>query len=199
MNENENKVKFGLRNVHYAPLTYNAEGKKWEYQTPIPFPGAVSLSLNARGELTPFYADGIVYWCGNPKTGFDGDLEVARVLESFEKDCLGVIADSNGLLYETSGDKVSPFALLFEFEGDAKAQRHCLYHCHASRKEEASQTKEDKVTPVTDKLTLLSTPSPYFSATNGMPLVKIKTGNSTDETAYNNWYTEVPMPYEVVG
>lgn len=195
----ENKVKFDLRNVHYAPLTYNESKKTWEFQTPVPFPGAVSLSITARGELTPFYADGIVYWCGNPKTGFDGDLEVARVLESFEKDCLGVTADSKGLLYETSGDKVSPFALLFEFDGDAKAQRHCLYHCHASRKEESSQTKEDKVTPVTDKLTILSTPSPYFSAPNGMPLIKGKTGSTADETLYNSWYDKVPMPTEAAG
>ena len=56
----ENKVKFDLRNVHYAPLTYNESKKTWEFQTPIPFPGAVSLSITARGELTPFYADGIV-------------------------------------------------------------------------------------------------------------------------------------------
>ena len=40
-----NKVKFNLWNVHYAPLIENTIDKV-KYGTPIPIPGAVSLSLD---------------------------------------------------------------------------------------------------------------------------------------------------------
>ena len=53
-----NKVKFNLWNVYYAPLLTNT-ASKIEYGTPIAIPGAVSLSLDPTGENTPFYADGI--------------------------------------------------------------------------------------------------------------------------------------------
>ena len=47
-----NKVKFNLWNVHYAPLIENTIDKV-KYGTPIPIPGAVSLSLDPTGENTP--------------------------------------------------------------------------------------------------------------------------------------------------
>ena len=59
-----NKVKFNLKNVHAAKLTEKEEGgsTKFEYGVPKAIPGAVSISLDAEGESSPFYADGIVYF-----------------------------------------------------------------------------------------------------------------------------------------
>lgn len=53
----KNKVKFNLKNVHYALLTLTDNVPS--YGTPVPMPDAVSLSLDANGEPENFYADGI--------------------------------------------------------------------------------------------------------------------------------------------
>ena len=53
-----NKVKFGLKNVHYAVVTTNSTGKE-SYGTPVAWPGAVNLSLDAEGDTNSFDADDI--------------------------------------------------------------------------------------------------------------------------------------------
>lgn len=194
----KNKVKYNLRNVHYAPITVSEEGNV-TFATPIPIPGAVSVSLSKIGDMSPFYGDGIVFFMASPNSGYDGDLEIALVPESFKNDCLGMHTDANGLLYESADDTAKPFALLFEFEGDIKAIRHCLYFCYATQPETASETKTENIEPVTDKLTIKATPSPYLTNENGAPLVKIQTGDNTSAEKYANWYKEVPVPAAAIG
>ena len=63
----ENKVQFNIKNVHYAVQT--VEGSTVTYAQPEKVPGAVSLSLDAAGEITPFYADGIVYYASAANNG----------------------------------------------------------------------------------------------------------------------------------
>ena len=52
-----NKVKYGLKNVHYAVATET--GGTLTYATPVPIPGGVSLTLEPKGEKAEFYADAL--------------------------------------------------------------------------------------------------------------------------------------------
>ncbi len=181
-----NKIKYGLKNVHAAIQT-ETDGV-YTYATPVAIPGAVSLSLEAQGEASPFYADDCEYYVSAGNNGYSGDLEIALIPEWFRTDILQETKDSNGVLVETSdGKEAVKFALLFEFAGDVKAVRHVMYNCTVARPAVGSQTKEENIEPQTESLTITSKPR-----TDG--LVKSKTGDTTATATYEGWYTDVYVP-----
>lgn len=182
-----NKVKYNLKNVHAAKLTKTEDGE-YTYETPKAIPGAVSISLDAEGDSSPFYADGIVYFRSTANNGYSGDLEIALIPEWFRTEILKEALDKNGVLVESATvTEMEKFALLFEFDGDVRCIRHVLYNCSASRPSIESETKEDAIEPGTEKLSLTADPRE-----DG--LVKSRTGDATDETTYGNWYKNVYIP-----
>lgn len=182
----KNKVKFNICNVHYAPIT-KAEDGSVTFDTPVAMPGAVSISLDPTGEPESFYADGVEYYVINNNQGYDGDLELAMIPESFRTDILKEEQDANKVLVENSNSETGSFALLFEFDGDVRKIRHVLYNCFASRPSIESKTNEDEKEVQTETLTVKARPlaSGY---------VKAKTGDSTTEAVYNDWYKSVYQP-----
>lgn len=129
-----NKVKYNLKNVHAAKMTETVTDgvASFTYEKPKAIPGAVSISLDAEGESSPFYADGIVYFRSVTNNGYSGDLEIALIPEWFRTEILQETLDDKGVLVENSGVGESvKFALLFEFDGDVNAIRHVLYNCSA--------------------------------------------------------------------
>uniref|UniRef100_UPI001898A689 major tail protein n=1 Tax=Enterocloster citroniae TaxID=358743 RepID=UPI001898A689 len=154
------------------------------FATPVRVPGAVSIALDAQGDISKFYADGITYYQAAANNGYDGDLEVALLPESFRTDVLGETLDGKKVLVENADAKQTAFALLFEFDGDEKAIRHVLYNCTSTRPSVESQTKEESIEPVTETLTISATPLP-----DGR--IKARTGDTTDEATYGGWYDEV--------
>ena len=184
-----NKVKYNLKNVHAAKLTKGDDGN-FTYDTPQAIPGAVSISLEAEGDSSPFYADGIVYFRSTANNGYSGDLEIALIPEWFRTEILQEVKDNNGVLVEHSDVTESVyFALLFEFDGDIKTIRHVLYNCTASRPSIESETKEETIEPGTETLSLTADPRE-----DG--LVKSRTGDDTSDSVYRNWYQAVYVPQE---
>ena len=186
MSEKNNKVKYNLKNAHYALLTIGEDGAV-TYGMPVALPGSVSLSLDANGEPENFYADGIAYYVINNNMGYDGDLELALIPESFRTDVLKEKLDSKGVLVENSDAELAQFALLFEFDGDVRHIRHVMYNCSASRPKIEGKTNEDKKEVQTETLTIKATP-----LADGK--VKAKTGNTTDAAVYAGWYKAVYLP-----
>ena len=183
----ENKVKYGLKNVHYAVLTPGEEGTV-TFAKPVRIPGAVNLSLNAQGDETKFYADDMAYYVTTANDGYSGDLEIAVVPDSFRKDVLKETEDETDMvLLENAAAEPALFALLFEFDGDQKATRHVLYSCACSRPGISSSTRTNAKTPSTDTLTITASP-----LSDGR--VKAKTTASTTEEKYNSWYQQVWEP-----
>lgn len=187
----ENKIKYGLKNVYYAVATIAANGSA-TYGTPVAFPGAVSLSLSPQGETSPFYADNIAYWVGVSNTGYEGDLEMARVIDSFKTDVLGYKRDNKDVIFEDANANPVHFALIFQFEGDAKATRHVMYNCTAQRPDAAGNTKGESIEPQTETVSITAT-SIYVS-TLDTDIVKSETVTSTDSSTYNGWFSTVYVP-----
>ena len=185
-----NKVKYNLKNVHAAKLTETVtEGvTSYSYATPQAIPGAVSITLDAEGDSSPFYADGIVYFRSYANNGYSGDLEIALIPEWFRTEILKEVLDTNGILVEKADNAESvKFALLFEFDGDERAIRHVMYNCSASRPSIESSTKEETIEPGTETLSLTADPRE-----DG--LVKSRIGDTTAKATYDGWYQSVYVP-----
>lgn len=180
----KNKVKFNVKNAHYALIT-EGEGGEFTYGTPVAIPGTVAISLEPSGEITPFYADGIVYYQSASNTGYEGDAEFAMIPDQFRIDVLGDTKDSKGVLIENSDVETKKFAFLFEFDGDQKEIRRCFYNCVATRPTVESETSESTKEPGTETITITASPHPTKKQ------VLAKTGDDTDETTYDNWYKAV--------
>ena len=184
-----NKIKYGLKNVHYAVIT--EAGGVVHYATPKPIPGAVNISLSPAGEKVEFYADDLLYFGTNTNQGYEGTLEIARIPDSFREDVMLEELDANGAYIENSSATPKNFALLFEFNGDVKATRHVLYKVNAARPDVAGSTKTKNIEPQTETLNIVASP-----ATDTYH-VKASLPYSTG-SAYTNFFTAVYLENAVV-
>ncbi|MEA0556077.1 major tail protein [Lysinibacillus irui] len=182
----ENKVEYGLSNVHYAP--YSIVNDEIVFETPIPIPGAVSMTSDPVGEASKFFADNVVYYVAKSNQGYEANLSIALIPQKFAIDALGEELDAeDGVMNELADSQGKPFALLFQFEGDQKATRHVLYNCTANRPSISGNTKEEGTEIAPNELTLTASPMKI----GDKMLVKTKTTSKTTEEIYDSWFTKV--------
>ena len=180
MSGETNKVKFGLKNAHYAVVTETLG--VISYGTPVRIPGAVNLVLNPVGDKTEFYADDIEYFGATANQGYEGTLEIALLPDSFRKDVLGDKEDKNGAIFEDANAIPKNIALLYEFAGDKKAVRHVNYYCSVARPSIESSTKTKGLDVKTETLNISATPG-----ADGFVKAKLQQG----QTGYDTFFDEV--------
>lgn len=181
-----NRVQFSLKNVHYAPITTGENGEV-TFETPIPIPGAVSLTLDRQGSEVKFIADGVVYYASYTNEGYSGTLTIALIPESFRKTILREVEDeTDHVLVEYMDVETRPFALLFEIEGDQKASRRVLYYCTVGVPGEDADGQAQK-TPKTEAMSITAA-----SLADGR--TRARTMFDTPDDVFNNWFKSVWQP-----
>jgi len=176
-----NKIKYGLKNVHYA-LIINTAGVI-TYGIPTLIPGAVNISLKAKGEKVEFYADDSAYFVANANQGYEGSIEMALLPDTFKKDVLGEKLDMGGVLFEDANVLPKNIALIFEFTGDANAIRHLLYNISVARPSIESGTKNASIEVKTETLDITASPA--------LDTGYVKAKAEPTSASYATWLTTV--------
>ena len=148
-----NKVKFGLSNVHIAPITA-ASASGFTYDTPFALPGAVNLTLDPEGESADFFGDNAKYFSEYANQGYSGSLEIAMITDEFRTKILGESTDANGAMFESTDDTIKDFALGFQIDGDKANRKFWFYNVSAQRPSTTGQTIETSKEPTTDTLNI---------------------------------------------
>jgi phi13 family phage major tail protein len=177
-----NKIKYGLKNVHYAVVS--DVGGIITYGAPVAIPGAVNLTLSPRGETYEFYADDALYYGQESNNGYEGSMEIALIPDSFKTAVLGYITDTNGALIEDSAAVAKNFALMFEFKGDKKSTRHVLYNVRPQRPNIEGSTVGANIEAKTDTLNITANPA----SDTGYVKAKMEQGQVGYDTFYSAVY-----------
>lgn len=182
-----NKVKFGLCDVHFAPITNIATDGTISYGTVYSLPGAVNVSMDQAGDEADFAADNNAkYFVDFANNGYTGTLEMAELTNDFRTKILGQIIDNNGAILESGDDTLTPFALGFRIDGDSANTKYWFYNVMTSRPNLASATTDTSRTPQTTTLNLTVMRRPKDQRT------KIEMTETTDNTAtYSTFFSTV--------
>ena len=176
------RIRIGFQDVYYAKATITAGVVT--YATPKQLLGGRSMSLSPTGSATGWNADNDPnYWINYGQQGFDGTLNVASVSDDFMQDCLGYVADSNGVLSLSDNATFNPFALLWQQNGDSANTRWVLYLCRCTGIGHEAQTglAED---PTEYQIPISASARPD----TGMVEAKLTDDESSN---YTNWFSTV--------
>ena len=186
-----NKVHFGLKNVHYAKITYTDGVPTWG--TPVVVPGGVSLTLSKNSASTDFYADNIKYFHLMSNNGYTGSIEMADFPVQMLQDIWNFSVTTTGkMLTEKAGQQGAEFALMFEVDGDQAPNRYCLYRCSADRPDINANTVGESVEVQTQTADL--TVMPVSDPTDGSiinNMVRYSTTADTPAAKYNAFFDAV--------
>lgn len=182
------KVRFGLKNVHYAVVTetLGEDGKiTTSYGAVKAWPGAVNLDLSAEGSVDNFYADDYAYYTLSANNGYTGSFESALIPEDVYINVFGQTKTSDGLVTESTDDEIKYIALMFEVDGDADKRRNVFYRCALARPNAGSNTVEESKEVQTQTVDITVTARPDDG--------KVKAYCDADASAYAGFFSAVPV------
>ena len=182
-----NKIKYGLKNVHYAKIT-DTDGAI-TYAVPVAIKGAVSLSVSPDITKTSIPADDDPeYAVVTEDNGYTGDIEFQDITDEDRVVLFGSTINDDGVLIENKEDRPNAVALLFEFDGDANKTRHILYNCLCTKPNIDGETGTGNKT---DKSSFTARPAKDTGDIKG------KVDNTaTNKTKYDAWFSKVYVPGE---
>ena len=186
MAADNNKVEFGISQVHVGTYAVDPDTGTVTLGTPYHQKGAVSLSVEAETDSNDFYADNVKYWSGFSDNGFTGSLEVAKFDTDFKTQFLGYRVLTDGGVASIKGATLPNTYVAFQTEGDVEARRVILYNVAMGAITREYNTIEDTKEPVTESLDLTVTGD---NAT-GITMVSYKPA----DTGYATLFSAPPVP-----
>ena len=181
-----NKVRFGLSNVAVA-----FQKDDGQFDTPTRIPGAVTITMDAEGDQSVFYADNSAYYTVNSNAGYTGELTMALIPDEIKAKMLGWKIDKNGALVEVSDGFPKAFALLFQINGDSVHRYNLFYNVMANRPSEEHNTTEDSAEPTTEAMPFTATPLVIDNEKVTKLSVEI---NETNQEIVEGFYDKVYLP-----
>lgn len=152
-----NKITFGLRNVHYSIARQNSDGS-WSFDTPVALPGAQEFTSEIVGGSTSIYADDILYAKLVQNAGRTLTLKFTNITDEFKINVLGYKRTVEGNLVEVANAPVVTFALGLQFDGDAKQRRVWYFLCTVNPIGEATKSKTESAEANATTLTITAQP-----------------------------------------
>lgn len=186
----EPKVEFGLREIHYA-----LKGDDYATATLVAVPGAVTLTMDAEGDTSTFYADDGAYFITTTNNGKSGTMTIARANSQMLQDLLGYEKDDNGVLVEM-GDKENPeFALTYQVATDLDPVRFALYGVKLGSPSQEHNTKEDSADPDTQDYDFNAIGITHeFGGESRKVIGAYCELNDATTATYNSWHTSLYLP-----
>lgn len=178
----ENKITFGLENVHWSKVTTQPTGEI-QYSKPEKLAGAVDLELNPISTDIKLKADNIYYYVSESNDGYTGKMTFYNTTEAFDEYVNG-LEKKGELTVEKSTAQSNPIALLFQMEGDKHATRFCLPQVSVKRPKFGTKTK-DGANVNTVELEFTASPRPTDK------VVRYKTNVTTSDEVYNKFFDEI--------
>lgn len=182
------KVKYGIKNVHFCKLTYDEDKSEYSYGTIHKWPGCTAMSLPPSGTNQEIYADDIKYYVIDSNQGYSGNLDFYTLPEEFETEILGIIKNKDNVLIESAEKISSEFVLFGEFQGSESPKRFILYRVKATRPDFGGKTKEESATPETISVDIQAMPR------ENDHIVKATVRQTDNAVKFKDWFGSVYEP-----
>lgn len=187
----DNKVYFGLSNVHYCEWDSEANKPKGK---PSPIKGGVTLSLDQESESVEFYADNHLYYHESVSSSITGNMQSAYFTDDFLTAHGGYIKLKDGGFAYSRDEAKKPFCLAFQVNGDAKNAIYVLHNvtCGAINRSFETIAKSKEIKPEELPITVAGHP------TKGVSMVRYFPENEGYNTIFSTKFPDIADKAEAV-